>query len=137
MFIYFNMKLVKFYKAWFWSNLICRLKRNRGNIGKKYSAFEAHGETNCLYTFSIVDVYIFYIILVKLCVVWLWPNLICGVKRNGGSIASNFVELHLLTLDIMPVNMTYVPVSRTYYIWSHDVLTSDYYSCISRISHLW
>ena len=41
-------------------------------------------------------------------------------------IASNFVELHLLTLHIMPVNMTCVPVS-----------TSDYYSCISRIIHLW
>ena len=41
-------------------------------------------------------------------------------------VASNFVELHLLTLHIMHVNMTCVPVS-----------TSDYYSCISRISHLW
>ena len=29
-------------------------------------------------------------------------------------IASNFVELHLLTLHIMPVNRTRVPVSRTY-----------------------
>ena len=28
-------------------------------------------------------------------------------------IASNFVELHLLTLHIMPVNMTRVPISRT------------------------
>ena len=48
------------------------------------------------------------------------------VAYDVACIASNFVELHLLTLHIMPVNMTCVPVS-----------TSDYYSCISRISHLW
>ena len=32
----------------------------------------------------------------------------------GHHIASSFVDLHLLTLHIMPVNMARVPVSRTY-----------------------
>ena len=52
-------------------------------------------------------------------------------------IASNFVELHLLTLHIMLVNMTCVPVSRTYNIClSHHVLTSNYYCCVTCNNHL-
>ena len=37
------------------------------------------------YNFCLVDVDFFSMKLVKLYKVWLWPNLICRLERNGGS----------------------------------------------------
>ena len=65
------------------------------------------------------------------CYMWL------HVMYDVYCIASNFVEFHLLTLHIILVNKTRVPVSRTYNIClSHHVLTSYYYCCVIWNNHL-
>ena len=51
---------------------------------------------------------------------------------------SHLFKLHLHSLHMIHVNMTHFPVFGTYYIClSHHVLTWNYSSCVSRISHLW